>query len=133
MNKKQPEISFWVSNISNRNVSLGDLALTIPAFSSVNLMDTRHYHYTLEQINKSVQSGSIFNKRNRICVRKYKPESIKTSITIVENSVIPSRERSTFQMKQEVFEELLTTDDEYADENADFVAMDEQKHYFTKE
>jgi hypothetical protein len=76
LSKKQLE--FWVSNISDRNVCLRDLALTIKARNHVNLLDSRHYSYTLEQLEKSALDGSLHKKSNMLKVRKVPPpEPIK--------------------------------------------------------
>jgi len=115
---------FWVTNICNRNVSLADLNLTIKAFSSVNLMDSRHYSYTLEQLEKSQKSGSIFNKRNRIKVRKVPPEVIKMDVPFLKETYIPSRERSVFEIKDEKYEELTLSDEQFAEENAELADLD---------
>lgn len=115
---------FWVTNIYNRNVSLADLNLTIKAFSSVNLMDSRHYSYTLEQLEKSQKSGSIFNKRNRIKVRKVSPEVIKMDVPFLKETYIPSRERSVFEIKDEKYEELTLSDEQFAEENAELADLD---------
>src|SRR5271154_680577 len=106
--------TFWITNVSNMNVSLTDLALTIKAFSTVNLMDTRHYSYTLEQLKKSAESGSLFKKRNKLVVRKLAPpDPKKDKAPINKNTAIPSRERSTFIIKEEKYEELQFSDEEF--------------------
>lgn len=65
---------FWITNISRtRDVSLGDLRLTIKIGESRNLLDSKHYHYTEEQVEKSAVSGSIYAKRNMIKVRDVRP------------------------------------------------------------
>lgn len=135
--KKPSEQHFWVTNYSNRNVSLADLALTIPAFRTVNLMDTKHYQYTLEQLQKSAESGSLHMKRDKIFVRPVHlsevPESTYIDLLAVEDKVkfkreasIPSRERSTLVIKEEKYDELNITDEEFASENADTANMDAQ-------
>jgi len=122
--KKQNK-EFWITNISNRNVSLADLNLTIKAFSSINLLDNKHYHYTIEEIEKSVQSGSIYKKRDKIFVRSVAPETIKaTTITFKKDEKIPSRHTSLFEIKQEKYEELDLTDEQFADENAEIAEQD---------
>ena len=55
---KNKKMEFWVTNISSTNVSLSDLALTIKARSTVNLLDEKHYNFTLEQLLKSKASVS---------------------------------------------------------------------------
>lgn len=118
--------TFWVTNISPRNVSLADLNLTIRAFSSVNLLDKKHYQYTLEQLQKSVEAGSIFKKRDKIIVRKIAPEVLKANVPLTRETFIPSRERSIFSIKEEKYDELNLSNEEYAKENADIVILDEK-------
>ena len=116
---------FWVTNISNRNVTLADLALTIKAYSSVNLLDSKHYYFNREQLVKSAESGSIFAKRNKIVVRKVAPElPPDNSMPVLHETFIASRERSVLVIKEEKYEELLTSDEQYAEEVADIVELD---------
>ena len=112
---------FWITNLSNRIVNIHDLTLFIKPFASVNLLDRRHYAYTIKQLEESATSGSIFRKRDKIFVRDYKPQdcSQENKIEIDMNSNIPSRERSAFVVKEEVYEELIVSDLEFAEENAD--------------
>lgn len=125
---KTPAQSFWVTNTSNRNVSLADLNLTIKAMSSVNLLDSKHYQYTMEQLQKSAASGSIAAKRDKIVVRKNAPNIEKKPLVPFDRETfIPSRERSVYSIKEEHYEELTISDDQYATENADLVEMDAPK------
>jgi hypothetical protein len=134
MAKVQP--TFWVTNLSNRNVTLADLALNIPAFRSVNLLDKKHYQYTLEQLQKSADSGSIFKKSDKIKVRKTAPQVIQPNVPFLKETYIPSRERSILEIKEEKYEELefanedqKKKEEEYAKENAEYAQMDEVKLY----
>lgn len=128
---KKPETTFWVTNISNMNVSLADLNLTVKAYSSVNLLDKKHYYYTLEQLTKSHESGSIFKKRDKIIVRKVAPEVLKANIPLTRETFIPTRERSVLEIKEENYEELnlseedqKKSDEAFARENADTADAD---------
>ena len=123
MNKK----NFWITNISNMDVSLADLNLTIRAYSSINLLDNKHYHYTLEQLENSKSSGSLFKKRNKVYVRKVPPMFSKINLPVVEDAFIPTRKKSLYEIKQEKYEELLVSDDEFAEENADLADLDRKK------
>jgi hypothetical protein len=122
MKKEQP--TFWVTNQSNRNVSLTDLNLTIKAFSSVNLLDKKHYSYTLEQLQLSEQRGSIFNKKYWIKVRKVEPEVIKMNVPFSSETFIPSRERSVLVIEHKNYEELNVSDEEFAEDNVELNEMD---------
>ncbi len=118
--------SFWISNISNRNVSLADLNLTVKAFTSVNLLDSKHYSFTLEQLNKSAKEGSIFKKSNFIVVRKVEPNYLQVNVPFLHETYIPSRDRSIFSIKDEKYEELNISDEDFANENADTAELDKQ-------
>ena len=130
--------TFWVTNFSNRNVSLSDLNLTIKAFTSVNLLDVKHYQYTSQQLVKSAESGSIFKKRNMLIVRKIAPEVFKANIKITRETFMPSRERSILSIKDGVYEELhmidetlspedlKKSDEQFAKDNADTAEMDQK-------
>src|SRR5271166_4889483 len=100
MKSNSSNASFWVSNISSRNVTLSDLALNIRAFSTVNLLDKKHYQYTLDRLVKSRTSGSIFSKRDKIKVRESAPIIIKETVPFMQDAVMPSRERSILQIKE---------------------------------
>ena len=124
MQKRQEAVTFWVTNICNMNVSLADLNLTIKAYSSVNLLDKKHYQYTFEQLTKSVESGSIFKKRDKIVVRKIAPEALKANLPFTRETFIPSRERSIYAIKEENYEELNVSDEQFASDNAELTEMD---------
>jgi hypothetical protein len=116
--------AFWITNISPMNVSLADLNLTIKAYSSVNLLDKKHYQYTRDQLRKSCDSGSVFKKRNKLVVRKVAPEIIKANVPLAQETFIPSRERSLLSIKEEQYDELNVSDEEFAKQNADIVELD---------
>lgn len=122
---KQPE--FWLTNISNRNVSIADLNLTIKAFSSINLLDSKHYSFTLQQLQTSAEKGSVFLKRHCLVVRKVAPEMIKMNIPLSEETYIPTRERSVLAIHEEKYDELNISDEEFANENAELAELDRKK------
>ena len=99
--------TYWVTNRSNRNVTLADLALNIKAFTTVNLLDDKHYHYTIEQLENSRLSGSIFKKKAMVSVRDVPPPlPEKNKIAIVRDALFPSKERSLFVIAQTEYDEL---------------------------
>jgi len=119
--------NFWITNISNVDVSLSDLNLTIRAYSSINLLDNKHYNFKIDQLKKSAESGSIFKKRNKIYVRKVPPIYNKINLPVVDDAFIPTRQKSAYEIKQEKYEELLISDDAFAEENADLAELDRKK------
>lgn len=124
--------AFWITNISNRNVSLADLNLTIKAFSSINLLNKKHYSYTVEQLRTSAAIGSLHSKSNMIVIRSVAPEIIKMNMPVVAETYIPSRERSVYSIKDEKYEELEMSDEDFAAENADIVDLDNIKPVFVR-
>lgn len=122
---KAPE--FWLTNTSNRDVSIADLALTVRAFRSVNLLDKKHYDYTLEQLQTSASSGSIFIKRHCLAVRKVAPELIKMNMPMSTETYIPTRQHSVLAIHEEKYDELNISDEEFANENSDLAEFDRKK------
>ena len=123
--KTPPKPAFWVTNISPRNVTLADLALNIRAFSTVNLLDKRHYAYTLEQLLKSKESGSLYNKRHLVKPRDVPPPEIeKLTLPIQREAVMPSRERSVLVIEEKEYIELKMAEESDAKEAQ--MKMDEE-------
>jgi hypothetical protein len=116
--------SFWITNITNRNVTLADLYISVPAMTSINLLDSKHYSFTLDQIHKSVTKGSIFKKRAMIVVRRVSPYLEKSSNVSMQAAAMPNRSKSSYQMKEDKFDELAISDEEFADQTSDSVSID---------
>lgn len=119
MNKK--EIEFWATNISNKNVCMRDLALTIPANSSVNLL-SKYYLFTLEQLELSAVSGSLYNKRDKILIRQTKPEEpIKSGIMVskMPRFVAQNMVRTKIIVEDIKYEELNLSEEEFANDMTD--------------
>lgn len=115
----QPK-EFWITNKSNSNVTLADLAFTIPAYKSYNLLDSKHFHLTWKQIYDSAVKGSIRKKSHKVAIRNIAPTN-KRVVTkhVSDASASPNRSKSIFEIKEEKFEELELTDEEFAEQHAD--------------
>lgn len=124
--------TFWITNISNRNVSLTDLNLTVKALSSVNLLDKKHYDYTLEQLQISASRGSLAKKKDKLFIRQLAPQIIQKNIFLNREAIIPNRERSLYNIKEEHYEELAVSDEDFAKENADTAEIDANKQIILK-
>lgn len=122
---------FWIVNISKKNVCLRDLALTIYSRRSMNLLDSKHFSYTLEQLETSAASGSIFAKSTMIKVRKVAPQpAVKPGIYVLnEPRNLPLRSQVVIVNKK--LEDLLAVDDDalVSDQKfaMDFISDDEVK------
>lgn len=119
---KNTDKTFWVMNVSKRDVSLSDLNISIKAMTSVNLL-SKHYHFTEEMLEKSITCGSMFAKKDKIWKRTYPPgQQVQQSPILSKNILIPSRERSIVQIKIENHEELNLNDVKDTDLEFDAVA-----------
>jgi len=111
---------FWISNVSERNVCLGDLRLTIPARKHMNLLDSRHFHFTWEQLQKSSESGSLYTKRSMVKVRKVPPPlpAVKSGLHVSTAPLFLTEhpELSQVVIREEHYEELQISDEEFAEE-----------------
>jgi len=112
---------FWLTNMTDRIVSLPDLCVSINPYKSINLLDKKHYKYTLDQLEKSLESGSIFKKRGKVSLRKVPPYIEKKQILITENPVLPSKERSIVPSNDVQYEELNVSDEDFANENSNLI------------
>lgn len=110
--------TFWITNISKRNVGLTDLALTVKKQSSVNLLDSRHYKYTLEQLEESAKSGSIFAKSHYIKVRKVPPQIIEEKMLIVQGERVGLK-KSMVEIEIKEYDALDDSDEKFAENQAD--------------
>lgn len=111
---------FWIINISKQNVSLADLALTVPAGKSINLLRKAN-NFTAEQIYNSVNSGSILKKSDKIKIRKVRPVRPEPKEIKVSTQPRIATARSTVEFKENKFEELLFSDEKLAEEFAELI------------
>jgi hypothetical protein len=117
--RKSKNTEFWVSNISDRNVSVRDLGLSIKSRSNVNLLNDRHYNLTLEQLENSAKDGSLFKKSDKLKVRMAVPEILVKSGPTVSNMprfIAQNQLRTKIIVEEQVFEELNISDEKMADE-----------------
>lgn len=115
---------FWITNITNKDLAVEDLGIRIRAFTSINLLDSKHYHFNVEQLEKSQNNGSLFKKKEMICVRQIAPETNKVHNIKKNDFYRPSIKRSGIEHKPVVYDELIIPDDVYAEENSDIVELD---------
>ena len=130
---------FWITNLSNRDICLSDLRITIRAFTSINLLDQKHYHLTKDQILLSTSSGSIFKRGKMISIRQVPPSTNKDPFKEYAKNLekqqpinFPSKCRSTIIAEDIKYEELNFDDAVYAAENADIADVDYSGRFYKK-
>lgn len=112
---------FWIKNVTKKNISLSDLALIVPVGRSWNLLDSKHFSYTLEQLEESAVKGSLFKKSDRIKIRNVPPDKPVTPGIYVSNDFRNKIPRSLLKIEDKKYEELEISDEKYAEE---FAALD---------
>jgi hypothetical protein len=113
MNDKK---EFWIINVSNRSVCLGDLGVCLQPKQALDLLNIKNFSFTEQQLEESKKSGSLYKKRDKIRALKEKPKFQKQ--TTKELSKVPMRGRRKVGTKIEEpkYDELLFSDEEFADE-----------------
>lgn len=144
--KNQNKHEFWVTNISTqRDVMLADLRLTVRRGESRNLLDSKHYSYTLEELQKSAKSGSIKKKSNVIKVRDVPPRAIiQPGLYLSKQGRLVEKLRNNVEVVVPDYEELniiaeKEIQEKFAEDEAEIIHDDMQpvlgvdKKYATKE
>jgi hypothetical protein len=106
--------------------------VTIKAFSSVNLLDSKHYSYSVDQLEASAKTGSLAKKKDKLVIRRFAPTITQRNVSLNRDAMIPSRERSLYNIKEEHYEELNISDEDFAKENADTAQIDANKQVISK-
>lgn len=117
--RKTKENEFWVSNISDRNVTVRDLGISLRSRSNVNLLDSKHYSFTLEQLKLSAESGSLFAKSDKLKVRQMAPEQLilpGPTLSKMPRFIAQNTARTGIVVEEQKFEELNISDEKMADE-----------------
>jgi len=77
----------WLTNICmKKDISIADLGVIVRAGKSINILDEKHYKISEEKIKKSLESGSLFSRRNFIKIRESAPMSFSNNIEISNDS-----------------------------------------------
>ena len=109
--------AFFVINVSDRNVCLSDLALTIPKGRCYDLLNDNFY-YTIDQLKASLKSGSLYKKRDKIKIGKGRPQITEAPPRELSEYPIITRNRSAVKVEEPVYEELIFSDEDYANQMA---------------
>jgi len=86
----------------------------------MNLLDSRHFHYNLEQLENSKKSGSLYKKSHMIKVREVPPglPPVKPGIYVSKTPLYMAEnpDLSRIVIKEEYYKELDVSDEEFAEE-----------------
>lgn len=111
-------MAWWITNISNKNVCLSDLAITVPAGRSWNLLDSKHFTFKVNELESSRATGSINAKRDKIKVGITHKQIHKSDGPELSKQPIQTRKRSAIKIEETKYneEEWLFSDEDYAAE-----------------
>lgn len=108
---------FWIVNHTKKDVYLSDLGLVVRAKNCVDLLGG-HYHLTDEQIISSIETGSLFKRRNQIMIKKNHISKDKQD-HIDRGLFIPGQNRNEVFEEKKKYEELnIENDEEFAEKNS---------------
>lgn len=116
--RKKPKAEFWISNISKKDMKVGDLGFYIAAGKSLNLL-SNHFKFTYDQLVKSAQEGSLYNIRDRVKVRLVEPPKPINSgeiLTKIPLWLERSKLRQHLVVEEKKFDELSFSDESFAEE-----------------
>src|SRR5690606_8325294 len=112
----------WITNINyKKDIKIDDLGLVIPSGQSKNLLSNNCKDITIEQIEKSLENGSLFKKSNYLKVRQVAPvvpgPTIKasTDYRIVSPTRFPGL-RTNITIEEREYEDLDFEDSNSTDE-----------------
>lgn len=95
---------------------------------TIDLLDPKRSYFTIEQIEKSAESGSLFKRKNQkvIVIRKSAPEKPQARQIDIATTSYPYKLRSLMELENPIFEELEfestdEADEAFATKNADYV------------
>jgi hypothetical protein len=120
--------AFWIINISKVVVNLGDIGLSIRPGQYYNLLDPKHFHYAYDRLAKSLESGSLFKKKNKIVyLGEEKPYFGKKEK--MQMSTIPAVKpvRSIVEVIEPDYDQLLFSDESYANEISELFGEEKKK------
>lgn len=117
----------WVTNRTKTYLCIADLNCHIPPMRTWDLLDYKHSNFTVEQVTKSIESGSLKKKfeQKKIYIRQVAPTpSVGREIPISKVNFPRRRFMHIAEIQQKHFEELDETfeqasDLEYAKEFAE--------------
>lgn len=94
--------SLWIYNITKYDVSISDLAVTVPAFGHIDLLKIPYI--TNDAINKSIESGSLFKRRHILKFGGEPVKQIKEPI-LVSNLPMERPHKGGFTVIPETFDD----------------------------
>ncbi|KKN18076.1 hypothetical protein LCGC14_0959350 [marine sediment metagenome] len=110
-------INWWITNVSDMNVCLADLGITVPAGRSWNLLDKKHFQFKVEDLERSRAIGSINKKRDKIKTGITHQQIVKSSHELAKQP-IQTRKRSAVKITESKYDDgdWLFSDEEHAEE-----------------
>lgn len=85
----------------------------------MNLLDSKHFNYTLKTLEASAKSGSLFKKQNLVKVRQVAPVELPKTLLTVYKYPRYVASRSAVVVTEPKYEELNFSDEKFAEDFID--------------
>jgi len=108
-------MKFLIHNRSKTAVSIGDLRITIPPGGTINLLNNK-LGITLDQIEKSYSTGSIFKKKNKLVKVEDVPPGNFINITVSKLPGMTDNPIGIFSKNTSVYSEVFGEDVNVSDD-----------------
>lgn len=123
INLKNKGYHCWVINKTNMKVCVSDLFLTLQPNSTTDILDYKHSALSVEQVEKSKETGSLRDLKNRefIAYRIERPLPINDRKIDISKVTLPKYAKTNVKIEERKFKELdLDLDPEsFANDNAE--------------
>ena len=119
--------NYWITNISKTDINLSDLNLIIRSNTSLDLL--RSKSITLSQIEKSIESGSIYKRRDKIVFGK--PQKVEEQQLKLSSLPRKCRSKNNAVNVVEPIDQFVTEEDPLAADLSDSAEAD-RKPIFKK-
>ena len=130
MRKENIGYHCWIVNLTNTHLSLTDVRVTLPPYSTMDILDYRHSSLTVQEVEKSLESGSLFTAQDkkRIRIRQSQPQALPEKTIELSQVSFPNKYRSSVVIEEKHYEELdlFINDEEFAEQNAEMSMLEHE-------
>jgi len=108
--------NIWITNVSKRDIHISDLGLVVKSYTSIKILNNPRLRLTPLQVLNSIKSGTIHKKRRYLVIGTNTPNQIVSQTKEISTQPMPDRSRSLKEIKEETYEELMLSDEDYMQE-----------------
>ena len=121
----------WVVNITNRTLFIHDLGLQIAPNSTMDLLGIKNENLSIDQVQNSINSGSLYNLRNEVCACKPPlPRNFEKKVAVYKEG-FPRICKTAVKIEEKIYKELEIDSEEleFSNENAEASALENMPNF----